>query len=175
MNDHICCIVKRITIYKLPLWIAESNILFQGFFFLWHSYCIRLILIEIFLISYRHQTVGPSCVSKCIAFFFCKIRISASIKNHVNFMILQCLKHFVVIVISPDIKFQRLIPQTIFGIGNIFCQHTSKFSCLLIHGKYCLIIVQKSYLDTPMFFHPGLFFACKTLFIIKCKILLIQI
>ena len=90
-------------------------------------------------------------------------------------MILQRLKHFVVIIIFADIKFQLLIPQAIFGIGNILCQHTSKFSCLFIHGKYCLIIVQKSYLDTPMFFHPGLFFARKTLFIIKCKILLIQI
>ena len=161
LDDHICSIVKRIIIYNLPLWIAESNILFQGFFFLWHSYCIHLILIKVFLISYRHQAVGPGCVCKCIAIFFCEIRISAGIKSHINLTILQRLNHFVIIIICLYIKFQCLISQTIFGIGGIFRQHTGKFSSLFIHGKDCRIIVQKSYLDTSMLFHPDLFFTCK--------------
>ena len=72
-------------------------------------------------------------------------------------------------------KFQYLIPQTVFGIGKIFCQHTGKFSRLFTHGKDCRIIVQKSDPDTTMLLYPGLFFASKTLLVIKCKILLIQI
>ena len=35
-------------------------------------------------------------------------------------MILQCLKHFIIIIIVLYIKFQRLISQTVFGIGDIF-------------------------------------------------------
>ena len=130
-------------------------------------------LVKIFLISYRHQAVSPGCVCKRISFFFCKIRISADIKNHVNFMILQCLKHFIIIIIVLYIKFQRLICQTVFGIRDIFYQHTRKFSSCFIHGKDCRLIVQKSYLNVTMFFHPGFFSACKTLIIIKRKILLI--
>ena len=35
-------------------------------------------------------------------------------------MFLQCLKHFAVIIVSLDIKIQCPIPQTVFGIGDIF-------------------------------------------------------
>ena len=69
-------------------------------------------------------------------------------------MILQCPKHFVVIIIFLYTKFQFLITQTVFCIRDIFCQHTVKFSSLFIHGKDCRIIVQKTDPNTAMFFQP---------------------
>ena len=104
-----------------------------------------------------------------------KIRISADIIDHVNFVILQRLKHFFIILICLYVKFQCLISQTVYGISNIFRQRTGKLSSLFIHGKSRWIIVQKSDPDAAMLIQPCLFCACKTLAVIKRKIFLIQI
>ena len=91
------------------------------------------------------------------------------------------------ILISHDIPFLNEVVNIIYHMENqelnryvgdyehfqeVYAVKKAQLEC---HGKDCRIIVQKSYLDTSMLFHPDLFFTCKYLNIIKRKILLIQI